>query len=267
MSLLKSRCENCWLPPLEHKPRCRKCDTKCSFVSHVKHKVSLEKNEPAKQIAWIRNHVTSPDHCRAFRKFITSKLYYGNAIPEECQHCCAFLFSLNPEEYPTERAALLLCLLVTPIEVVAHRFGEWIHENRDAFLSYFSELLSYYSERDERLCGKLVNALLQSVGTSKRLWILEELAQRPSSYGLFLQKKGYIPDYCSYSFWQTDEESWWSFWEKMVPSTQRRIRFRCLRFKEELMQKTWHPDRFIQWCISEQERKEMDGRWSNFLED
>ena len=36
----------------------------------------------------------------------------------------------------------------------------------------------------------------------------------------------------------------------MPASTKRHIRFRCLTFKEELLEKTWHPDRVLNWCFA-----------------
>lgn len=260
MSLAKENCLRCWLPPLTNHTLCRKCAKQSKSQLPVK---VFEKNEPAALTAWIRNHTSSPEQCKAFRKFINGKLYYGTAVPEECLYCCGFLFSLNPEEFPNERAALQLVLMTTPIEMLTYRFHLWIHEDRDAFLTYMAELLDWFVERDERLCGRLVNAMLQAVDKPRRMWILEELVQRPSSYDLFLNKKEFIPSFCSHNFWQTEQsdEEWMEFWKKMRESSKRRIRFHCLRFKEELIARTWHPDRFFDWCLDIQELRQFQQDW------
>lgn len=261
MSLTKDNCLRCWLPPLKNHSLCRKCATHSKSHLPVK---SFEKNEQAALTAWIRNHSSSPEQCKAFRKFITSKLYYGTAIPEECQYCCGFLFSLNPDEFPNERNALQMCLTTTPADMLSYRFHLWIHENRDAFLTYLSELLDWFIDRDEGICMKLINALLRAVDKSRRMWILEELAQRPASYDLFINKKDFIPSYCSHNFWQSEpsDEEWMEFWKRMRESSKRRIRFHCLRFKEELIARTWHPDRFLPWCVDIIEMRDFKELWT-----
>ncbi len=50
---------------------------------------------------------------------------------------------------------------------------------------------------------------------------------------------------------QNYESRWKSFREKI---TRDRCLQCCKAIKEELMAVTWHPDRYLQWCIDEEER-------------
>jgi len=122
-------------------------------------------------------------------------------------------------------------------------------EKRDDLLDYVCNLLAIVAD-DSTTCKKIISSLLR-VFSGKEKWILEELIQRPTAYHLLLKKPLVIPEYLNediYGFFETLED-WWAFWEKMPSATLRRIQFRCLVIKEELLAKTWHPDRVIKWCF------------------
>lgn len=39
-------------------------------------------------------------------------------------------------------------------------------------------------------------------------------------------------------------------------------RFQIFEFKEDLIANAWHPDRFIDWCVDFEEKRDMDERWA-----
>jgi hypothetical protein len=125
-----------------------------------------------------------------------------------------------------------------------------LEERRDALLDYITNLLELFTG-DTETSRRLINALL-SASNGREKWILEELVQRPILYTILLAEPLHIPYHLTEDFYGYYEEieQWWGFWEKMPASTRRRIRFRCLSFKEELLEKTWHPDRVLNWCFA-----------------
>lgn len=42
-----------------------------------------------------------------------------------------------------------------------------------------------------------------------------------------------------------------------------RVQKRCLFHKKELIERTWHPSRFINWCLDHEEQNEIVSLFSN----
>ena len=232
MSLSKEECSKCWLPPEKGKTLCRRCSV-------------VEYNE----IKWVRYHTPSPD-CKTFRSRINSNTYYSSVLPEECIQCCNFIL-----ENPTWLSPLKNFIINTPHDKLTRLFIKNI-ERKDALLEYISNLLAVFIG-DVDMCRRILNALLNAFA-GKEKWILEELVQRPTLYHMFLRDPLLIPYHLTEDFFGHFEEIdvWWPLWEKMPASTKRRIRFRCMQFKDELIEKTWAPNRVLAWCIDE-----LDGAW------
>ena len=236
MSLVDKSCEKCWLPPQRGSTLCRKCDV-------------LETN----YIKWVRYHEPTPN-CKLFCESINSKKYCGPALPEECIECCNFLLGV-----PTWIYALKNCIKNSSHDRLTVVFSKNITARRHALLDYVSNLLETFIGDNTDMCRRILNALLDA-SHGKQIWILEELVQRPILYPILLAEPLLIPYHLTedfYGYFQ-DADVWWTFWEKMPASTKRRIRFRCMTFKEELIEKTWEPKRVLAWCIGD-----IDEMWLN----
>ena len=120
---------------------------------------------------------------------------------------------------------------------------------KDALLDYITNLLTLFVD-DHETSKRIISALL-SLSYGKEKWMLEELVQRPILYKIFLNEPLLIPYHLTEDFYGyfEDVDVWWTFWEKMPAATRRRIRFRCMKIKEELLEKTWHPSRVLKWCL------------------
>lgn len=222
MSLTKKSCEHCWLPPDKDNTLCRKCR-------------GINQTE----FYWIRYHTPSAD-CKNFRSLIVSDTYYSAALPEKCIHCCNFLTG-----FPKWADALKMVIKSTTFNNLIQLFNT----EKDALLDYITNLLTLFVD-DHETSKRIISALL-SLSYGKEKWMLEELVQRPILYKIFLNEPLLIPYHLTEDFYGyfEDVDVWWTFWEKMPAATRRRIRFRCMKIKEELLEKTWHPSRVLKWCL------------------
>ena len=238
MSLSKETCKLCWLPP-DDSGLCRKCKGR---------------EEPS--LLWkIRFHRDS--FCKTFRDLLRTGDYKGVAFPEECVQCCQYLL---PQEKWKE--LILLWWRVQSYTTLVSIIGIWFLKNREDALDYCAsvmELLAATLEDPAPVSKKIVSALVavavKRVGPSGRAWILQELAQRPSAFGAFMQIPIVLPAYLTENFWEyiEDHDEWWALWEKTKKDVDRKIRFRCLAYKEELLAYAWAPER-MHMCIDIDER-------------
>lgn len=238
MSLTKDTCEKCWLPPEIGKKICRKCTSK-----------------PHSRISWIRYHRPSST-CKEFRRLILSSEYYGSVLPEDCIHCSNFLLGIEGWKRIMKDS-----IIFYPHDKITILFRREIDCRRDALLDYVSNLLTEFID-ETQTCRRILNALIDA-SNGRKNWILEELVQRPISYRSILSSPILIPYYLTEDFFESIEDMnlWWAFWEKMPDATKRRIRFRCMKFKEELLEKTWAPSRFKKWCLDVDEVVEIKNNW------
>lgn len=228
MSFINESCSQCWLPPLPDSTRCRLC---------------TQKKIPFNSLPWVLYHTPSTN-CKEFRKLIHENTYYGSVLPENCIQCYSFL--------TTQLSWIHNIRLNLAQQTYAKLFRMFTHvanERREALLDYITMILDL-SKDDTELCKKITQALIH-VFKGKEVWILEELVQRPWLYSLLIHQPIQIPDYLQEDFFGFFEntEAWWAFWEKMHDSTKRRIRFRCLTYKDELLAVAWHPRRVFKWCL------------------
>ena len=244
MSLVKGSCERCWLPPLPHESLCRKC-----------------RGAPPHELSkWIRYHTPSPTDCCKYRKILNEDSYYGSVIPQECLSCCNFILGFNSSAWTT---ALKQHIYQITHNELALLFMQNIEDKKDLLLDYVDNLLELH-QADVTTCKKIVNALVYA-SNNRDGWILEELVLRPSRLHVFLfppiQLLPHIPEdlYGQY----TTLEEWWIFWEKIPSAAQRRIRFRCLKYKDELIETTWSPERVLSWCVDIATKYDIRGAWSS----
>jgi hypothetical protein len=241
MSLQKSSCEKCWLPAALGKTLCRKCKGPPSFNIN----------------AWIRYHTPSESSCTKYRKLINEDTYYGSVIPQDCIHCCSFLL----EKKGIWEIILRKHTHQTSYADLSTLFVKSIEREKSALLEYVNALLILHQE-DLITCNKIVNALI-SASNGRCLWILEELVLRPSMYDAFLfapiQLPSHIPE-DFYGYFETMED-WWAFWEKIPAAAQRRVKFRCMKFKDELIEKAWAPERVLRWCLDIETRTDIHKGW------
>lgn len=240
MSLQKDSCERCWLPPLPGGRLCRKC-----------------KGTPPHELSrWIRYHTPSPAGCSGYRKIINEETYYGSVIPQDCLHCCNFLLRLND---PSWLSALKQHIVQVPCNELTSLLEQNIGRKRDLVLEYVDALLDFH-QADTLTCKKIVNALV-AASNNRATWVLEELVLRPEHIHTVLFAPVHLPSYIPEDFHGHfhSMENWWQFWERFPGAAQRRIKFRCLKFKEELIEKTWAPERVMEWCMEADARREWLG--------
>lgn len=246
----KRACLHCWLPPQEDSSLCRQCSQRFQ-------ETPTEKS----QVEWIRYHSSNPIDCRKYRGLLKEKRIHTHVIPEECLYCCSHLLKNPSDSVP--HLAILQTLKSNSCAHWTRRFIPWLSQNRDELLEFVAIALELLYDQ-QQTCLKLVTALLNCVETpAKKKWILEELVLRPSALPHILHSNLRIPPHISHDFWghMCEFEEYWPFWESMIPAAKRRLRFRCLRYKEELMATTWHPDRFLAWCSDVEERQEVFSMW------
>ena len=230
MSLQKDSCERCWLPPCVGETLCRKC-----------------RGAPPHELSrWIRYHTTSPEGCSRYRKIINEESYYGSAIPQDCLHCCNFILRLGNTAWT---AALKQHIRQTSHHDLATILVGNLERTKDAVLEYVDALLEFH-QADHLTCKKIVNALIYA-SNNRANWILEELVLRPTVLDAVLFTPIKLPLHIPEDLYGhfAELEHWWAFWEKIPAAAQRRVKFRCLKIKEELTEKTWAPERVLRWCV------------------
>jgi hypothetical protein len=128
-------------------------------------------------------------------------------------------------------------------------FRGCLENRKDAVLDYVDGLLDFH-QADTLTCKKIVNALI-SASNNRVTWVLEELILRPTNLHTLLFAPIQIPSHLPEDLYGhfAEIEGWWTFWEKMPAAAQRRVKFRCLKIKEELLEKTWAPERVLEWCM------------------
>lgn len=212
------------------------------------------------QVEWIRYHSSMPTECRAYRIALKENKVATHVIPEECMYCSTFL--LTSPRYTLPYTAILQYLRFSSHEMLLQKFRPWFLENREQLFEFIATALNILFE-DSQTCFKILNAVIDSAGKSKKRWVLEGIALRPYTLHSILNSTPTLPFHMSYNFWGVMDsfEEYWPFWESMLPAAKRKIRFRTLRYKEELMAKAWHPSRFLEWCSDNEERQEMKEMW------
>lgn len=238
MSLQKDSCERCWLPPCVGETLCRKC-----------------RGVPPHELSrWIRYHTTSPEGCTRYRKIINEERYYGSAIPQDCLHCCSFILRLGNTAWTL---ALKQHIHQSSHNDLVLLFVGNLERTKDAVLDYVDALLKFH-QADHLTSKKIVNALIFA-SNNRATWVLEELVLRPTMLHTVLfapiQLPHHIPEDLYGHFAELDD--WWAFWEKIPAAAQRRVKFRCLKIKEELTEKTWEPGRVLRWCVDVDTLSEM----------
>jgi hypothetical protein len=132
-----------------------------------------------------------------------------------------------------------------------------IEDKKGLLLDYVDNLLEIH-QADVITCKKIVTALVYA-SNNRDTWILEELVLRPTMLDAVLfapiQLPHHIPEDLYGHFAELEE--WWAFWEKIPAAAQRRVKFRCLKIKEELTEKTWEPGRVLKWCVDVDTLSEM----------
>jgi hypothetical protein len=124
-----------------------------------------------------------------------------------------------------------------------------LERTKDAVLEYVDALLEFH-QADHLTCKKIVNALIYA-SNNRANWILEELVLRPTVLDAVLFTPIKLPLHIPEDLYGhfAELEHWWAFWEKIPAAAQRRVKFRCLKIKEELTEKTWAPERVLRWCV------------------
>lgn len=111
--------------------------------------------------------------------------------------------------------------------------------------------------------ANFINDLFESDKTEefRSLWsaILSEPAQRDFK-ALLLRPA----DAENLGFRFLTSEVWTEYHKFVKDVCKRKARDRVEIFKEDLMAYCWHPDRFVRWCLDEEEKKDMRGMWSDF---
>lgn len=241
MSLTKEACAKCWLPPLKGSSLCRPC---------------RGKEEPS-VIERIRYHKDTD--CKLFRKLLHTTEYYGNCVPEECLSCSFYIIKL-PEAQRGWKTHFLYFYLMQSCDTLSRNFQTWYVKNRGLTLDFIRELLIYFRE-DYVMTRKIVRSLINIADNTE--WMLIELIFAPCNFSHAFVKERVMPYPFTYNFWSSlpEFENIETFLTKAHEHARRKVKFRTLSFKEELMQKTWHPDRFIEWCIDEEERNDLGVDW------
>jgi hypothetical protein len=238
MSLQKDTCKLCWLPP-DDADLCRKC-----------------KGRAEPPLLWkIRYHQNS-SFCSIFKELIRRGGNTGIAFPEECVSCCSFLIQREPW-----KNTIIYWWCMQSYSSLLSAFQIWMRCGREDTLDYIAavlELLPNDSVTAKKIVSALVAESVIRVGPSGRHWVLESLAQRPYAFGSFMQTPLVIPSHVTEDFWGylENQEEWWAFWETSKRSVERKIRFRCLAYKEELLARAWAPER-MKSCMDEETRSSI----------
>jgi hypothetical protein len=235
MSLAKNTCEKCWLPPEEESSLCRRC----------------RGATPKHEIAKIRFQHAKED-CELFRKKIKDHSFFSPCFPEECVSCMYHLFT-DPgisDEWK-KFATYHIYIMQTPNQI-EQRFKQWLKKSHELTLEVMIQSLFYLHE-DAYTSKKIIGLLVEASG--KKNWILQELVLRPQNLGFLLANPMILPGPFHEDLWGYFEsfEEWWAFWQDCIRAAKRKIKFRSLIWKEELIAMTWHPDRFMTWCLDQEE--------------
>jgi hypothetical protein len=150
----------------------------------------------------------------------------------------------------------------TSIEVLKDFFTYWIKERREALMLYLYDVVPLLHQHPAT-CKKIIEALTLSVPKEKIRWILHEYVIQPAAYQELLSDPFVLPSHCSENFWGYFEEFdvWWSFWKEIPGILRKKILFRCMTYREELLSRTWHPDRSKEWCFDIEESSRIGMEW------
>lgn len=244
MSLCKESCKKCWLPPDKASEFCRNC----------------KGPSPLSEIARIRFKKHTKEDCVFFKEKLLDTKFTGNCFAEDCLQCSYYIVKGAGVNEIHKRAFHFL-YSIHSCDILIERIRGFLKKNHDLTLDFITELL-YASHEDDTTSKKILTALVAASG--KRKWILQELILRPVNLGFLLANPMIIPGPFSENLWGYMEtfEDWWSFWEETRVAAKRKVKFRTLLWKEELMIMTWHPDHFVKWCLDIEEYAELISDWS-----
>jgi hypothetical protein len=245
MSLVKTECENCWLPPEENSKICRKCRG-TPYPSDVE---------------LIRYYIHTIPECKKFRNLVLNPTYTSSVLPENCISCQHFLVRLYPEHKGLS-SSMAWWFIKTPMNTLQDFFTYWIKERRQALMLYLYDVIPLLNQHPAT-CKKIIEALTLSVPKEKIRWILHEYVIQPAAYQELLKDPFVLPSHCSENFWGYFEEfeAWWSFWQEIPAILRKKILFRCMTYREELLSRTWHPDRCKEWCFDIEESSRIGMEW------
>ncbi len=194
--------------------------------------------------------------CSAVRKLIDQNLFHEIIVPEECCECLYTFVSRAYAQYSNLAIGQLFYSSETKLKQV-FKIHLKTKGGRESLLNYINFMLwisNSFEHMTPTASKRVIDMLLESVEIhhpTNKQWILEELVSRPENYQYFLCSPPRMPgNYTETMFdYFTDFEVWWNFWQRVNVSVRKKIEFRSLTLKDELMMKTWKPERVREWCL------------------
>ena len=194
--------------------------------------------------------------CKAFRRLLDQNLFHEIIIPEECFECMYTCITRGYTDYCNLAIGHLFYgdkgKLITLFERHLKSNG-----GRESLLNYINFML-WISNSQEYMTPtasrRVIDCLTEAVHVhhpTNKQWILEELVQRPENWQFFLSSPPLLPGNYTETMFDlfTEFEVWWNFWQRVNTSVRKKIEFRCLAFKDELMITAWQPERVRDWCL------------------
>jgi hypothetical protein len=199
----------------------------------------------------VKTHLPG-DLCQAFRTILREGSYKEHIFPEECAGCALALYESNREIY--------LYPLLDSFIYYKKEYALFFNNHqeygrqREELLSFVNEVLWIPREdmyMDVEDADEKRKHILKQLRLSSRAEdrLLQDLALRPENYALLLANPPILRE-CYLNLVYENPEDHWAFCARVREKLMRRIEIRCRLYKEELLEKTWNPDRAIAWCFS-----------------
>jgi hypothetical protein len=194
--------------------------------------------------------------CQALRRLLDQDLFHEIVIPEECLEC---MYSCVTKAYADYSNLAIGHLFYSDKDKLTTIFERHLRTKggRESLLNYINFML-WISNSQEYMTPtaskRVIDVLTEAVHVhhpSNKQWILEELVQRPENWQFFLSSPSMIPGNYTETMFDTftDFEVWWNFWQRVNTSVRKKLEFRYLALKDELLAVAWDVERVRDWCL------------------
>ena len=158
-------------------------------------------------------------------------------MPWNCWHCLSFIL---------KQRNMLTCYRAFSNGIVTNR----IKKPESSLTNVLDCMISLHLHKKDHAARLLFDRLRRSIGDSNAKTVLLEFFQNPATISLVFTAAAseFVP-----SSWNKD----------LNPSTLQKevlkfVKKRNYVFKEDLIIKTWHPDRLFPWCLDIEELKDFE---------
>lgn len=176
--------------------------------------------------------------CKMYREFLNARC---RTMQWSCWHCICWSLRQNKKELIDHYVGNFVRAVLGVKESTVLQYGHGL------FADCLNQL---YLHKYEDILRLVIHHFFLTLELETVKRILSFFLQQPPGLSIVFEKKEkeYFPEALCHS----------SIVQEWKMEVKRSIKTRTNQYKEELMEKTWHPDRLFTWCFDIQELKDFD---------